>query len=49
VNVTAIDLIIAPEGTERQEAIDRWCASVWAAYADANRGTVVDLLAEYGL
>jgi hypothetical protein len=48
-DVTAIDVLRAPEGPERHEAIDRWCASVWAAYAPANRGTIVDLLTEYGL
>jgi Family of unknown function (DUF5946) len=48
-DVTAIDVLRAPEGPERHEAIDRWCASVWAAYAPANRRTIVDLLAEYGL
>jgi hypothetical protein len=47
--VTAIDVLRAPEGPERHDAIDKWCASVWAAYEAANRRTVVELLGEYGL
>src|SRR5256885_15775605 len=31
--VTAIDVLRAPEGPERHEAIDGWSASVWGAYA----------------
>ena len=29
--VTAIDVMMAPEGSDRAKAIDRWCASVWGA------------------
>jgi hypothetical protein len=38
----------APEGAERDKAIDDWCRSVWEAYT-ANRGAVVDLLRNYGI
>ena len=46
--LTAIDVMQHPPGPERDAAIDRWCASVWATYA-AVRPQIVSLLAEYGL
>lgn len=46
--VTAIDVIAAPEGPERDKAIDEWCRSVWEAFF-ANRPAVDALLREYGL
>jgi hypothetical protein len=46
--VTAVDVMAAPEGIERDKAIDDWCASVWSAFA-VNRGAVVALLREYDL
>jgi len=45
--ITAIDVMRAPEGEERDKAIDAWAESVWNAFA-MNRPTVVALLAEYG-
>jgi Family of unknown function (DUF5946) len=45
--ITAIDVMRAPEGEERDKAIDAWAESVWSAFA-MNRPTVVALLAEYG-
>jgi len=44
--VTARSVLEAPEGPERDQAIDDWCASVWAAFIP-NRPTVVALLNEY--
>lgn len=34
-SLTAADVLRAPEGPERERAIDEWCASVWAAYPNA--------------
>jgi hypothetical protein len=45
--MTAADVMAAPPGSARDEAIDRWCASVWGAYRD-NRDLVVDLLRSHG-
>jgi hypothetical protein len=42
--LTPTDVLAAPAGTERDAAIDAWCASVWNAYADANRSTIETLL-----
>jgi hypothetical protein len=44
--VTAADVMLASPGSERDQAIDAWCASVWNAFRD-NRDAVVSLLAEY--
>jgi hypothetical protein len=41
--VTAIDVMRAPPGPERQRAIEAWCASVWAAFRD-QRDAVMALL-----
>jgi hypothetical protein len=46
--VTAIDVIEAPPGPERDRAIDGWCASVWTAF-DASHTAVADLLRERGI
>jgi hypothetical protein len=35
--VTVRDVLCAPPGAERDRAIDRWCASVWHAYAAAHQ------------
>src|SRR5262245_66136956 len=42
-SLTAVDVMSAPEGPERDDAIRSWCASVWAAYA-GTREAVVALL-----
>lgn len=34
-SITAADVLAAPPGLERDRAIGAWCASVWAAYAEA--------------
>ena len=46
--ITAVDVLRAAPGEERDRAIDSWCASVWDAFS-GNREVVVRLLAEYGL
>ena len=46
--LTATDVIREPEGASRDQAIRAWCASVWAAYADARR-TIVVLLHQHGI
>ena len=33
--ITAADVLRAPDGAPREQAIDDWCASVWNAYAGA--------------
>lgn len=45
--MTAVDVMRAPEGDERDRAIDAWAESVWRAFS-MNRPTLVALLAEYG-
>jgi hypothetical protein len=44
--VTVADVLLAPEGAERDMEIENWCRSVWSAFAD-NRQTVIALLREY--
>jgi hypothetical protein len=41
--VTALDVMKAPEGAERDRAIHGWCAAVWGALS-GNRQTIIDLL-----
>ena len=36
-NFTIHDVISAPEGYERDQAIRRWCASVWKAYHESHQ------------
>jgi hypothetical protein len=45
-SMTAADVLAAPEGRERDHAIDEWCRSVWTAFRES-RQTIVDLLREY--
>jgi hypothetical protein len=47
-SVTILDVLAAPEGTERDRAIEEWCSSVWLAFA-SNRETIVSLLREYSV
>ncbi len=42
------DVLSAPEGPQRDQAIENWCASVWDAYAHC-RPDVVALLQQFGL
>ena len=43
--MTALDVLAAPEGPERDRAIHDWCESVWNAFHD-NREVVIGLLEE---
>lgn len=44
--ITAIDVMKAAPGPDRDQAIERWCESVWNAFR-GNRATIVALLSEY--
>ena len=46
--MNAIDVMRAPAGAERDQAIDQWCASVWNALM-TNRNAIIALLSEYGI
>jgi hypothetical protein len=46
--MTALDVMAAPAGPERDRAIDAWCASVWDAYRDV-APAVAALAREHGL
>lgn len=46
--MTAVDVMEAAPGGERDEAIRAWCASVWGAFA-GNRDAVVALLHDEGI
>ena len=48
-SVTADEVMRAPEGQERDAAIDAWCASVWHAYSPTARETIVALLRKHGV
>lgn len=47
-SITAVEVMAASEGPARDQAIDEWGRSVWAAFA-ANRPAVEALLKEYGI
>jgi len=47
-SITARQVVAAPPGAERDEAIDAWCASVWAAY-HVSHPAVADLLGRHGI
>jgi Family of unknown function (DUF5946) len=38
------DVLASPAGHERDAMIERWCASVWGAYAATSRDQVIELL-----
>ena len=44
--ITAVEVLRAAEGAERDRAIHEWCAAIWSAFV-ANREQVVALLAEH--
>lgn len=46
--VTAIDVLAAPEGPERDERVSEWAKAVWAVYAE-HRETVEALLLRRGI
>ncbi len=47
-SMSAIDVMHAPAGGERDQAIDAWCASVWAAFR-ASHQAVAQLLRNNGI
>lgn len=47
-NITAVDVLAAAAGPERDKAIEDWCRCVWTAFG-ANRQAIVALLQEYGI
>ena len=47
-SITAIEVMAAPEGPERDSAIDDWCRSVWHAFA-ASRPAIEALVRAYGI
>ena len=47
-DMTVADVLAIPPRSARDEAIHRWCCSVWSAYASA-RETLVELLRQYEL
>jgi hypothetical protein len=46
--VTAHHVMAAPAGSARDELIEKWCASVWSAFA-FHRTEIVELLRPYDL
>ncbi len=46
--ITAVEVLAAPAGPERDAAIDAWCAAVWDAYTESVP-TVAVLLAQHGI
>ena len=46
--ITAVDVMSTPGGRERDEAIDRWCVSVWTAF-DESHEAVEGLLRQHGI
>lgn len=46
--ITAIQVMAAAAGPDRDGAIDSWCASVWDAFHEA-RADVAELLQEHGI
>ena len=44
--MTVYDVLAAPVGAERDNAISAWCQSVWTAFRD-NRPAIIELLREY--
>lgn len=46
--MSSVTVMSAPEGTERDEAIEAWCATVWSAYRH-HQPELAALLREYGI
>lgn len=46
--ITAREVVAAPPGPERDQAIDAWCAAVWTAFA-GSRPDVIELLRQHGI
>ncbi|MBS0260346.1 MAG: hypothetical protein JSS02_00205 [Planctomycetes bacterium] len=47
-DMTALHVLAAPPGPDRDRAIDEWCESVWEAF-QMNRERVVQLLRQHGM
>ena len=47
-SMTAVEVMAAPEGSERDRAIHAWADSVWRAFS-ANREVVAALLREHDI
>jgi len=47
-SVTAVNVMAAVAGPERDRAIDSWCASVWGAFSDSHLA-VAELLEQHGI
>ncbi len=47
-SITAVDVLAAAPGPERDRAIDAWSAAVWRAYVDT-RSAVVEFLGQRGI
>ena len=45
---TAIDVMKIAEGAGRDQAIDRWCATVWTAF-EGHRERIISVLNEHGI
>jgi uncharacterized protein DUF5946 len=46
--VTAVDVIAAEPGPDRDQAVDTWCASVWDSFRES-RLTIINLLQHHGV
>lgn len=46
--VTVVDVMAAPAGPQRREAIDRWSRAVWTAYTPSH-AQVEELLVRHGI
>lgn len=47
-SITAADVMRKPAGSERDRAIDAWCAAVWDAFHDS-RAAIEELLRQRGI
>lgn len=47
--MTEEDVMNVPDGDERDAAISEWCRSVWDAYKEENRTTIIALLQRHGV
>ncbi len=47
-SMTAVDVLAASAGPERDMAIDQWCRAVWSA-CEGNGKSIAELLREHGI
>jgi hypothetical protein len=47
-SITAVEVLAAPPGPARNQAIDAWASSVWHAFRDS-RSAIAELLRQYGI